>query len=96
MDYNKIKQILGADTDEVINALIHYDSIPLDGRYLDLHLYGICISDHREGTLKFASEIMRFFHRDSYYKSMYRVFGRHVIENWTDVTVHTLLKRILE
>ncbi|KAI3647384.1 hypothetical protein MP228_007605 [Amoeboaphelidium protococcarum] len=96
VDYNKITQMLGDDTDEVMNALIHYDSIPLDGKYLDLHLYGICIADHSEGTLKFASEIMRFFYRDSYYKSMYRVFGRHVIKNWTDVTVHTLLKRILE
>ncbi|KAI3631359.1 hypothetical protein MIR68_010849 [Amoeboaphelidium protococcarum] len=96
VDYDKIKQMLGRDTDKDMNALIHYDSIPLDDNNLDLHRYGICIADRSEGTLKFASEIMRFFYRDLYYKATYGVSGRYVITNWTGVSAHTLLKRILE
>jgi len=94
--YEKIRQMLGAETDEIMNKLITHDSILLDDSLLDIHRSGIGIADRTERTLKFSSEVMRVFYRDLYYKAIYGVSGRSVITNWTGQTVYTLLKRILE
>jgi hypothetical protein len=94
--YEEIQKILGDETDEIMNMLITHDSIPLGDRLYDIHRSGICIADRTERTLTFSSELMRVFYRDLYFKAIYGVSGRHVITNWTNETVYTLLKRILE
>ena len=89
-------QMLGAETDRIMHVLVMNDSIPLDDGLLDIHRSGICIADRTERTLKFSSEIMRVFYRDLYFKAIYGVGGSNVITSWTNETVLTLLKRILE
>jgi hypothetical protein len=96
MRYEKITQMLGAETDRIMHMLVMNDSIPLDDGLLDIHRSGICIADRTERTLKFSSEIMRVFYRDMYYKAIYGVGGSNVISSWANETVFTLLKRILE
>jgi len=96
MKYEKITQMLGAETDRIMHMLVMNDSIPLDDGLLDIHRSGICIADGTERTLKFSSEIMRVFYRDMYFKAIYGVGGSNVITCWTNETVYTLLKRILE
>ena len=96
MKYEKIVQMLGAETDKVMQVLVMNDSIPLDDSLLDIHRSGICIADRTERTLRFSSEIMRVFYRDLYYKAIYGVGGSNVITSWKNETVLTLLKRILK
>jgi hypothetical protein len=96
LKYEKITQMLGAATDQIMHTLVTNDSIPLDDGLFDIHRSGICIADRTERTLKFSSEIMRVFYRDIYFKAIYGVGGSNVISSWTNETVLTLLKRILE
>ena len=96
MKYEKITQMLGIETDRIMHMLVMNASIPLDDGLLDIHRSGICIADRTERTLKFSSEIMRVFYRDLYFKAIYGVCGSNVISSWTNETVLTLLKRILE
>ena len=53
--YEKIRQMLGAETDEIMYKLITHDCIWLDDSLFDVHHSGICIADRSERTLKFSS-----------------------------------------
>jgi hypothetical protein len=97
MTYGKLRQMLGGDTDRIMQRLILNDFIKLnEDKLIDLHRSGICIADHTERTLRFSSEIMRIFYRNLYFKAIYGVNGSNVITDWNNESVYSLLKRILK
>ena len=96
VEYDHIRQILGPEAPQIMEMLIISDSIPLTTNLVDLHREGVCIADANEDTLKFSSEIMRVFYRDLHYKAIYGVSAANVITNWTNQTVDSLLKMVLQ
>ena len=97
IDYKRLAEILGPETDRVMHQLITSDEIPLEEDLMaDLHRAGICISDRQEAKLTFSSEIMKVYYRDLYYKSLYGISGTFVVSNWSHETTYSLVKRILE
>ncbi|KAI3658616.1 hypothetical protein MP638_006398 [Amoeboaphelidium occidentale] len=74
--YSELKEFLGDDTRQILETLISSDTTPLnDEKLVGLVKLGVCITDRKEETLLFSSEIMRYFCRDLLYAEFYGGFG---------------------
>jgi hypothetical protein len=99
LKYEHILEMLGERSDAIMGNLISDGSIALvdgDDTLGNLNRCGMCIADRSQNRLYFASEIMRVFYRELYYKALYGISSSFIVSNWQDETMFSVLRRILE
>jgi hypothetical protein len=99
LKYENIIDMLGERSNSIMANLISNGSIELidgDDALGNLNRSGMCIADRNQYCLYFASDIMRVFYRDLYYKALYGISSSFIVSNWQAETMVTILKRILE
>jgi hypothetical protein len=99
LKYEHILDMLGKRSNAIMGNLIFDGSIDLvdgDDTLGNLNRCGMCIADRNQNRLYFASEIMRVFYRELYYKALYSISSSFIVSNWNVETILSVLRRILE
>jgi hypothetical protein len=99
LKYEHILEMLGERSNTIMGNLISDGSIDLvhgDDILENLNRCGMCIADRNQNRLYFASEIMRVFYRELYYKALYGISSSFIVSNWQGETMFSVLRRILE